>query len=186
MSPVLSRILFIVGYLSMVGPPRAVGIHSRAQANNGELAGKPLFLVVLIELMLRAGLLIVTAFAVTELVGREAYERYRGDMFLIGLVVSGCVHTLFYYVCFDLLHARLGQSVTRLYRVGRNLAYAVVPAFFTSGVALAWQEMNQRHLFSGDLVTNTFLGTWVVMVLIGMIEALLVNRHPLGLDNVLR
>ncbi len=186
MFELLKRTIFIIGYLFLVGPPRAFEILERANRSRGELMGKPLWVVMIAEFTLRAGLFLLVAVAIESLLEDELFERYQIDLFLGVLIISGVVHSLSYYLVFRLSRRNMAGTPIFFYRFGRNIAYAVIPAFVAAGIALVWQDLNQKELFSGELIQSVFTGTWGLFLLLGMLETLLVRRIPTGLGEVLR
>jgi len=183
----LSSLFFILGYVSLVGPPRAIDIHARAQESGGELAGQPLLLVVAAEYVLRGGMFMVMTFGLREIISDGLFERYKIFLFLGALVASGALHTVIYYICFGRRKSKSKfkskAQLARVYRLGRNLSYSVLPGFLSAGVCVMWQELNQIKLFSGDLVYYAFFGTWGAVAVLGLLEAYIVHRRPMGLDS---
>lgn len=172
----------LLAYVVLLGPPHALQIHADAQNKGGELDGLPVWMVFGAEFLMRASVFLMISWGLQEVLGNETFRRFQ-VFFLIGAVfASGFVHTTVYFYCFFIKweiwpKSRLG----RVYRMGRNLAYSVIPAFFTSGLMLGWQEYNQMPLFQGHLVETTFFIVWGGMAVLGVIEAILVKRKPLGI-----
>ena len=184
MIKMFSNTLFILGYILLVGPPRAIAIRENADRYNDELQGKPVRVVMLFEFMLRAGIFLVIAASIESLLGDYLFERYQIDFFLLSLIIAGVIHTLTYYFGYCYLESQ-NPSVYRIYRLGRNFAYAIVPAFVAAGLVLIWQDFNHIELFSDDWVENTFIVTWSLFILMGLMEALLMKRIPTGLGKIL-
>jgi hypothetical protein len=168
----------------MVGPPRAIEIKSRAEKNKDELTGQPLWLVLCVEFILRGSMLLLLAVALESLAGDLLYEQYRLDIFFAALIASGVCHSSFYYLAFGVLK-KDSRSSARTYRLGRNFAYAVIPAFLAAGITLIWQDFNQKSLFEGELVEMTFFITWGVFLVAGLVEAMIASRRPTGLGEKL-
>ena len=179
------KMLYFIGYMLLIGPPRAIEILDKANNQQGELAGQSLWQVIVIEFVVRSGLFLIVAVLVEALVGDLAFEIYKMDLFFAALILAGVVYSLFYFIAFGLNPEKIGKRC-RLYRIGRNFSYAVVPAFPAAGLALFWQQINQQTLFSGNLVSQVFLLTWGIFILAGLIEALIVFRQPMGLDEKLQ
>lgn len=173
----------VLGYLSMVGPPRALHLHRRAHADGGELAGQPLLVVVIIEAMVRGGILLMTAVAIESMIGKGNFDIYRIDWLFGALLGAGVLHTTAYYFFVGRSDPGGAKTKRRLYRLCRNLAYSVVPGFGSSVVAIVWQHINQIDLFSGDVVELTYFMTFALAAVIGTIEALVANREPSGLNQ---
>ena len=176
--------LFLMGYVFLVGPPRAVEISAQANSVGDELQGKPIWVVILIEFIFRSGVFLVIAASVESFLGDVLYEQYRLDLFLGSLILAGLIHTFSYYVSYCVLHSP-GHSLSRVYRLGRNFAYAIVPAFIAAGFVLIWQDINGIELFSGDYFEKIFFGTWSIFVFLGLFEAFLMKRIPTGLGQIL-
>ncbi|MGB0465971.1 MAG: hypothetical protein ACPGF7_00400 [Pontibacterium sp.] len=181
-----NQVLFLLGYALLIEPPRAIDLQAEEHRTHGELDGKPLIVVLGIELLIRGGILLFIAVLCEEVLGKAFYDLYRLDLVMGVLLLSGIAHSLFYYIFLGCLRERFGEAAIRLYRVGRNLAYALLPGFMTAIPVLIWQAHNQLVPFSGDLVEKTYLVTLALMVFAGLIEAFIVHRKPLGLDQTLR
>lgn len=176
--------LFLMGYVLLIGPPRAVEISSHANAIGDELQGKPIWVVILTEFIFRSGIFLVVAASIESFLGDQLYEQYRLDLFLGSLIFAGLIHTFAYYASYCLIKSS-GHSLSRIYRLGRNFAYATVPAFLAAGLVVIWQDANDIELFSGDYLDQVFLGTWIIFVILGLFEALLMKRIPTGLGQIL-
>lgn len=183
---VLSQGLFLLGYILLVGPPRALDLQVKERKSGGELADQPLVLVLVVELMLRSALLLLVAVLAEELMGKFYYDHFKLDLMMAIFIASGLVHAIFYYIFIGLLYPRIGRTALRLYRFGRNMAYAALPGLVTIIPPLIWQTKNQIPPFSGDLIEVIYFGTFAVMALAGTIEALILHRKPLGLDKSLK
>ena len=127
---------------------------------------------------------LVIASSIESFLGDHLYELYRLDLFLGSLIFAGVIHTFSYYASYCFINSP-GHSLSRIYRLGRNFAYAILPAFVAAGLVLIWQDINGIELFSGDLIEKVFFGSWTILVLLGLIEALFMKRIPTGLGQVL-
>jgi len=181
---ILRNILFIIGYISLIGPSRGIELKSHSEKKQDELDGQPLSVVILVEFILRGCLILLLAASIESLLGDQRYELYQLDMFLGALIVSGACHSFFYYLAFDVLKKK--KHANRIYRLGRNFSYAVIPAFLSVGIILAWQNLNQKILFEGDLIQKAFIITWALFLLAGLIEAMIAKRQPTGLGEAPR
>lgn len=181
----LYRLLFICGYLTMVGPPRAATLYQTEMHSNGEMSKQPMFVMVLLELFVRGALLLGIFVALESLVGKHYYELYRLDnlgMLLLGFGVS---HTLFSYVFLSLLQPRLGAAGYRLYRLFRNLCYAPWPAIAAVSLVLLWQWAHKEEPFSGEFIWQFSGAVYILMLCASVLEVFIVSRRPLGLDAAL-
>lgn len=184
MIAMFSHTLFIIGYILLAGPPRAIEISINANRYGDDLQDKPIQSIFLFEFLLRSGVFLVIAASIESLLGDYLFERYQLDLFLMSLILAGGIHTLAYYVAYCLLDPH-NRSVLRVYRLGRNFAYALIPAFVAAGLVLLWQEINYIELFSKQHVEKAFIATWCLFVLIGLVEALIMKRIPTGLGQSL-
>jgi len=180
----VSDTLFLMGYVLLVGPPRAVEISSHADDSGDELQGKPIWVVILAEFILRSGLFLIIAVSIETLLGDQLYEQYRLDLFLGSLIFAGLIHTFSYYASYCLIDSS-EHSQSRIYRLGRNFSYAIVPAFMAAGLVVIWQDINDIELFSGQYLEQVFFATWSLFVLLGLFEALMMKRIPTGLGRIL-
>ncbi len=179
-----SDTLFLLGYVLLVGPPRAVEISSYAEDSGDELQGKPIWVVILAEFIFRSGLFLIIAASIEFLLGDQLYEQYRLDLFMGSLIFAGLIHTYSYYASYYLIDSSRHRQ-SRIYRLGRNFAYAIVPAFMAAGLVVIWQDINDIELFSGDYLYQAFFATWSLFVFMGLFEALLMKRIPRGLGKIL-
>jgi len=184
MPSVINKALLILSYALLIGPPRAVEIKSRANGKDHELQKQPLFIVLIAELGLRAGMFLVLASLVESVLGDQIFEDLKVDMVFLFFIIGGIIHSLFYYVAFGLMSSTSTFGKT-LYRIGRNAAYSVVVAILAALGALFWQEVNDITLFKGDLVEHAFVLAYFGSLLVGFIEALFVKRCPVGLGSEL-
>jgi hypothetical protein len=176
--------LFLIGYVLLVGPPRAVEISNYANDAGDELRGKPIWVVILTEFVFRSGIFLIFAASIESLLGDQRYEQYQLDLFLGSLIFAGLIHTFSYYASYCLTYSS-GHSLSRVYRLGRNFAYAILPAFMAAVVVLTWQDINDIELFSGGYIERVFFVTWCSFVILGLFEALLMKRIPTGLGEIL-
>ncbi len=179
----MSPSLRVIGYVSLLGPPRAIFLHAQAKGTGSELDGVPLWLAVAAELIIRGVIYVLTIFLLQEIMGRQDFHRYQMSYFATGLGVAGICHTLIYFLTlgWGVSHWQL-SSMQRAYRLGRNLTYSVAPTLATMIGVLWWQDMNHIPLFQGQLFWQipSFVG--LVFVALGILEAVFVKRVPTGLE----
>ena len=180
---ILWKILYAVGYISLIGPPRALIIFQHANERDGELAGKPLWFIVLAEWLVRAGLFLLLATSIESAVGDYNFERMNSDIFLGSLIGAGLVHTLAYYVCFN--GSLSLKRAEKMYRFFRNFCYALIPAFIIAGAATLVQILHPQMLNSSE-VRDIFFASLAFAEVVGIVEASLVKRAPKGLGNEFR
>jgi hypothetical protein len=181
------RQLFVaLGYVSMMGPPHAIRLHTEAQGSGEELDGVPLWVAVAAEFIVRSGIFLVASWVLQMAVSNEDFRRFQVFQLLIAVYGAGALHTLIHIYCFGLKYKTWPYiKLVRVYRLGRNLAYSIIPALFAAGLVLLWQEYNQIALFDGDWVTWVFGGTWTALAILGLLQAWLFKRMPLGIKEAI-
>lgn len=179
----LSKILFILGYLSLVGPPRTFKLQSSEQKQEGELSNQPLIVILMVEYLMRSVMLLVIFYGIEIAVGSVIYETYLLDYLGALLLAIGAFHTISYYLCFAMIADSKSPFRLRLYRLLRNLAYSGLPGVGVVAVLLLVEFLKEREAFTNPvMIINAYLYTTAVVLLIAMIEWMLVKRRPLGLD----
>lgn len=176
------QLLYVLGYVSLIGPPRAVHIKASAVEKGGELADQPLWVVVVAELIVRGGLFIMLGALVESTIGKAFYETYRMDLFLGALILCGLVHTTAYTLCFVLFRENIALS-QRIYRFVRNMCYSVIPAFPVAAFLLIWQDMQRFRFDNPHIVEWAFLGTWSLFAVAGIVETFITRRRPRGMGE---
>jgi hypothetical protein len=175
--------LFILGYLLVVGPPRASNLHVMEREQAGELKNQPLLVVLIVEYLMRSVMLLLIFFGVESLVGKFIYETYLLDYLGLLLLGLGALHTFSYYLCFALLKQNTKGVRLRLYRLLRNLTYSWLPGVGLVGLLLLVEFLQEKEPFTHlEMFMNVYLFSTAIVLLISMIEWALVKRHPLGLD----
>lgn len=179
----LSKILFILGYLTVIGPPRASNLHTAEREGAGELKNQPLFVVLLIEYFVRATMLLCLFFGFEYVVGKTLYETYYLDQLGMMMLVIGAFHTASYYLCFALLTSLRKALRLRLYRLLRNLAYSWLPGLGLISLMLLVEFLKEKEPFSDlPMIMNVYLISTALVLIVSIIEWVLVKRRPLGLD----
>lgn len=179
----LSKILFILGYLFVIGPPRASNLHSVEVKEAGELKNQPLVVVLIVEYLMRSVMLLLIFFGIEFVVGKAIYETYYLDYLGLLMLSIGAFHTFSYYLCFALLNPFKKVVRFRLYRLLRNLAYSWLPGVGIAAVILLVEFLQEKDPFTHlEMVVNVYLISTALVLLIATIEWALVKRHPLGLD----
>ncbi|KXJ62264.1 MAG: hypothetical protein AXW14_00330 [Alteromonas sp. Nap_26] len=168
-------------YLLMVAPPRALEIKHKEKKDDGELARVPTYLVVSLETTLRIASVLIIAACIELLMGNTLYELHRVDTFFVTLVVVGAVHSATYYLVFGLsLTSATMTQLVLLYRVVRNICYSLTVSFISVVPILIWNWDHGLSPFDDGLALSSYLITAVCFLFIGLIEALLMKRMPLG------
>jgi hypothetical protein len=180
----IASLFHVVGYVLLITPPRAIDLTVSQRMHRGELDRQPLFVVMLVELLIRIALILLVAVGLESIFGDTAYETYRIDTMFIIIVILGACHSLFYYFLLGYLRETIGLRLAmRIYRLMRNLCYAAIPGFLAVVPLLIW-KWKQDHLpFEDALVFQVYYLTTLLMIAFGVVEALLMKRKPLGLDR---
>ncbi len=163
----IRKILFVIGYVSLIGPSRAVEIKKRADRNLTELYGIYYFHILIYETALRLSLFLISVFLVEYFMDDDFFSLFRMDLFFFWLLGAGFMHQAFYYI--GVIY--LKKNGMRVYRLGRNLSYAVLPAILSALGVLMIQSYNQIELFSGLMVVEVSGLVYILFSLLGIIEA---------------
>jgi hypothetical protein len=178
------RFFYPLGYLLLITPPRAIDLTVTERSRRGELSRQPLFVVMLVELLIRIALLLMAAVALEAVMTKTVYETYLLDWVFSMIAILGACHSLSYYLLLGYLRAVVGlERALRLYRLLRNLCYAAIPGLVAVLPLLLWRWKQEQPPFEDGLVLKAYLFTTGLMVAAGVIEALVMKRKPLGLDD---
>jgi hypothetical protein len=180
----VSPSLRIIGYVTLMGPPQALYLHRSAQGTRSELDGLPFWVVLVTEFLVRTAIFTLGVFATGEWMGSEIFHLYKLDYFGFALAAAGAIHTLIYYLTLG-VGAKYCQFSTmqRMYRLGRNLTYAVAPSLVAALATLWWQDLRHIPLFDGDAVWLISAAVGGFFMLLGVCEAMFVRRIPTGLER---
>lgn len=176
---------FIIGYVLMVGPPRAFDIQASQNRPDSELYNKPISVILLVEFIARSGVFLILVTSLESLAGRYFFEIYNADMITGILILAGIVHAITFFLVFQCLQVS-SSSLVRLYRLGRNFAYSILPALLVFFVLLHWQFINQVQQPDQSFVKTLFLFTWACFLFAGLLEAIIKQGIPVGLGKILR
>ena len=175
------KLAHAVLYLLLIAPPRAFDIKKNQVQMKGELAQLPTFVIVMIELIVRVAIILLIATGLESQFGDELYETYKMDIVFSVVVTFGAVHSVIYYVAFgmitDLVSAR---TANKLYRFIRNGCYAVLPGFACIIPVLIIRWDREQAPFEDGFAFQIYIWTTIIMLSLGVIEALFMNREPLG------
>jgi len=176
-------VLFCLGYLILVGPPRAISMKKKLeQRENSELFGKPIWVVLIAELAMRGSVFIILAVSFELLLGNDVFETLYGDEVLVGLMFCGVLHVSAYYIGLVIIYPNNKNLGIMFYRLGRNLAYAIFVGILSVTCILFYQYANQIKIIKGDIAI-IFDNIFFIFVLIGVIEAILkVNKKASTID----
>jgi hypothetical protein len=174
----------LLGYLFFISPPKALEI-VKNQPVNGELKNLPVWMVVLLEGLIRIGLLLVISTTIQEyILGKEMYEVMHLDDCFSLIAGVGLFHfTIYYLLAVCCSKKTMFHKMLWLYRLLRNLGYSALsglPIYALGNLAIAekWVDM----ALTGYLLPVTLLIT-LLFALAGVIETLVRRRMPLGLDD---
>lgn len=179
----VAQLLFLLGYVLFVGPPRAIDLQRKESRNGGELSGLPVWLVLVIEAIIRVGLLLVVSVLLEQMLGYYWYSQLRIDAVIGLLLLVGGAHMAIYYLMFVLLVHKIGLAAGRLYRVFRNLLYSALPGAPVLMIMYLWEGIQPGLSFTDEQRFTAYLFSALPFVLAGIVEAILVRRKPLGLDH---
>ncbi len=141
----------------------------------------------LIELLIRVALLLIMAVCLEFLMGKTIYETHMLDTVFSMVAILGVCHGLFYYLLLGYLHPSISLKFgMRIYRLLRNLCYAPIPGLVAVVPLLLWKWKLGQMPFDDDLVFQVYYFTTLLMIVVGLMEALVMKRKPLGLDEHLR
>ncbi len=176
-------ILFCFGYLTLVGPPRAITMKKKLGKNISlELFGKPLWEVLIIELGIRGSMFIMLAVSLELMLGDDVFKEVYGDEILVGLMVCGILHISAYYLGLVLIAPKNKNLGMRIYRLGRNFAYALFMGILSVSCVLFYQYVNQIIIVKNEIST-IFVNIFLIFLFIGIIEAILkANKNASTID----
>lgn len=182
----LNRLLYILGYILFVGPPRALDIAISERKRGGELAAVPVWGVLFLEGMLRLVLLLSVAVLFEQVIGSYWYSWLEIDRSAFVMLIAGSAHMVAYYLLLHRFRRSLGTRAFRVYRLVRNISYALLPGLAAVTLSLLYDA--QRVTSVVDLQVQSFIyaGLTGLMLVLGVGEALLVSRVPKGLDSYLQ
>lgn len=180
----LSSLLYWLGYVSLIGPSRGIEIKSNADKTKGELSGLPIYWVLLSETAIRSGIFLIIGLSIEVLMSEQFFELFRVD-YLLGLfMLAGFIHLVAYYVGLVILLPKDFSIGMKVYRLGRNTAYAVLPAVWAAIVALFFQIYEQIELYSGNQVQLSFYLVYLLFIIIGIVEALSMQGKALNIGKI--
>lgn len=166
-------IFFGTAYCLLIAAPKAKEIKQRADKNHGELQGRSLLFVLLSESALRAGIFLMIGYSIEKLMGDVWYEKYRLDYFFFWLIFVGVIHTCTYYLSHAVFMQKNRPLALFICRLGRNTAYAIIPAYAMVTMVIYFQYREQIELFSGILVQSVFFVSFLIFIFIGIQEAMM-------------
>lgn len=177
-------IVRLLGYCFFISPPKALDI-IKSQPADGELKNLPVWFVVLIEGLIRIGLLLLISTTIQEFIlGKAYYEIMQLDICFAVVAIVGLFHFTIYYLL--VVQNSKGESrafMLSIYRLFRNLGYASLSGLpFYAFANLALSEKLVAISFEEVILPITFLIT-LVFATAGLIEGVFRRRVPLGLDD---
>lgn len=180
---VIWKYLFLLGYVTAVGPPRSLYLKYREDLSQGELSKQPHAIFLAIELAGRLLSLMLIAVVVEEQLGKSAYEALRLETAFTIVGSAGILHTAAYFV-FVVLPKRGDNRVSySLYRVFRNIAYACIPGLFLVLISIVWERVNGLEPYESGIAHDLYIYSVVLLVAVGFVEAVIVSRHPSAVDS---
>lgn len=182
----LYRLLFILGYVLFVGPPRALDIAVSERRNGGELASIPVWGVLVVEGMLRIVLFLIVAVVVEQLITPYWYSWLEIDRSAGVILAIGLLHMTGYYLILHRMRRVLGVKAFRIYRLLRNIGYAFLPGLAAVTLGLLYDSQAAVQVFTEHRQLIVYGAVTSVMLIVGSAEALFVSRLPQGLDQYLK
>lgn len=177
----IRKILLMIGYVSLLGPSQAIAIKKHADKNIMELSGTYYFHILIYETALRLSLFLIVVFLVEYFMDDDYFALFRIDLFFFLLLGAGLMHQVFYYIGVIFLKNHIGMG---LYRLGRNLSYAVVPTILSAIGVLIIESYNQIEPFSDLMVVEVSGLVYVLFSLVGIIEALVQKGTAISLGTI--
>ncbi|MFT7129352.1 MAG: hypothetical protein ACI89U_001468 [Gammaproteobacteria bacterium] len=176
--------LHLLGYVLLIAPPRAIDLTVSERTRQGELSRQPLSIVMLVELLIRVAFILFLAVGLESIMGEIFYETYRLDVVFSIVAGLGACHSFVYLLFLGYLRKSIGKKVSlRIYRLLRNFCYASLPGMLVVLPLLVWKWRQDQLPFEDDLVLKVYFITTALMAAAGAIEALIMKRKPLGLDQ---
>ena len=177
------KLLFCLGYLTLVGPPRAIPMKKKLEKKTtGELFGEPILVVLIVELAIRVSMFIMLAVSMELLLGNDVFEVVYGDEMLVGLMACGMLHVIAYYIGLVIITPKNKNLGMMFYRLGRNVAYSLFMGILSVSCVLFYKYANQIKIIKSD-ITIIYEDIFFIFVLIGVIEAILkVNKKASTID----
>ncbi|MFK5986732.1 MAG: hypothetical protein QM479_15095 [Pseudomonadota bacterium] len=163
---------YALGYISLLGPPRSIEIKNQSAKNYSELSLSPLAFILVAETAMRASLFLIIGVSLEYFMGDAFYELYQLDFVLGCFIVMGLIHISFYYLGIILFLPKNYALGMRLYRLGRNITYAILPAFFAAIIALLIQNLDQIEPFTDNFVEYSFAIVFFVFSVLGIVESI--------------
>lgn len=182
----LNRLLFVLGYILFVGPPRALDIAVSERNKGGELSRVPVWGVVLVEGMIRLVILLSAAVLLEQTITPYWYSWLEIDRSAAVVLVAGCLHMVVYYLLLHRFRARIGFKAFRIYRLLRNISYAFLPGLGAVTLGLLYDAQQSTPSFYSHLQLTVYVIVTATFLVVGISEALIVSRTPQGLDTYLK
>jgi hypothetical protein len=185
----INKILYILGYISLMGPSHSLAIKQKADKHSDELSNLPIHLILIFETSMRTGCFLLISAAIESFLGEALFENYRIDDALALILLAGIIHLTVYYIAFILIDKKLvthklSNIKLIIYRLGRNTSYAILLALIVALVALINQSYNQVALFSGNDIQTSFMFGLKFFVLLGLFESFLMQGTPLSVTHI--
>ena len=123
---------------------------------------------------MRAGFFIIISYIIEFLFGEHNFELLKLDYFLACIIIAGVIHIISYYIGLVIFR----EWGYKLYRLGRNTCYAIVPALIATIIALSYQWQNQSELYSGTLIKDVITIVYTLFLCIGIVESVSMQGQP--------
>lgn len=170
----LNTVFFTLGYITLLGPSQAKNFQKQKNTTSNELSRQPLYIILLVETIIRISLFLILMVSIEELIGDTLFEQLRLDQIALLMGCFGLLHIFSYFVAVIILDVQT-RLACLIYRLGRNITYALLPAIFSIGIALLIQYKQQIPLYSGNMIVEYFSIVFSLGILIGIIHSILMQ-----------
>ncbi len=179
----LLHIFYWLCYLIFIAPPRAMAIRENADTIKGELSGRSVLSITVIEMTIRLGLILILATTIESILGDKLYEALLFDKFFFWIVTTGMLHSVIYLLCFN--RVEITNSTHHIYRIGRNICYTLLVAV---GIELISNALDLFKIFQLEesVVQILVLSCAVITCILGIIEAFVAGGTPSGIDDTVK
>lgn len=170
--------------MTLVGPPQAVSLKTSEEGTGSELDGRSLVMVLITEFLARVVIFSLSIIIIRVGIGDVAYHKYNLTSFIIIWISAAFAHTTAYYLTIGISDVWGSfERASKFYRFLRNICLSTMPAVVVALFTLVWRDLNHVALFRDGFVWQLLVYVWLVFMLVGILESLLVKRIPFGLNS---
>lgn len=175
------KVFNLFAYVFLISPPRALELKRHAKRHAGELANVPVIIIVLTDLLVRVSCLAIFAWGFESLIGDNLYESYRFDLVFLAIVLLGAGHSAVYYFLLALGSKWFGFRA-KAYRLFRNLFYSPLPTLALIIPVVIFEKFRGLEAYGSAVWQDYAPYVLGITLLVGVVEAGLGRRLPLGID----